>query len=122
MSHIFLSLLLLQLRCTRFADCDMFVWFTGGGIGHQNTASATRIFHDALRKLFGINFHHDASNDQDTTGPDDSDNPELKDSSDAPKDEESEDDIDDDVESTDFEDDGGECGADKEAELGFSSF
>ena len=120
MSHILVSLLFLQLTCNRFADRDMFVRFTGGGIGHQNTALATRIFREALLKLFRLNFNDDASNDQDTDGLNDGDN--LEDGSDALGDEESEDDIDDDVESTDFEDDGGERGADEEDELGFGSF
>jgi hypothetical protein len=101
----------------------MFVRFTGGGIGHQNTALATRSFREALLKLFGLTF-----NDQDLNDPEDGDNPE--DSSDAPpvEDEESEDsdiqsDIDDsDDVDTDFEDDGGECGADEEDELGFGRF
>ena len=105
----------------------MFVCFTGGGIGHQNTALATRILWDALLTLFGLNLNNDASsqhNDchQDISVPND-DNIEDSNGSDAPEDEEWEDiqlDIDDDdMDSTDFEDDGGECGADKEDELGF---
>jgi hypothetical protein len=110
---------------TRFADRDMFVRFTGGGIGHQNTALATRIFRVALLKLFAPNFNDDTINDdtindQDhINDPNDGDNSEN--GSDAPEDEEWED-IDDDTESTDFEDDGGECGADEEEELGFGSF
>lgn len=116
-------LLLLKLRCTRFADRDMFVRFTGGGIGHQNTALATRTFRERLLKLFGLNFTNDMSNDQDINDPNDGDN--VEDGSDAPEDEEWEDiqsDIDDEVESSDFEGDGGECGADEEDELGFGSF
>ena len=114
-------LVIFTIKINRFADHDMFVWFTGGGIGHQNTALATRNFCEALLQLFRLNFDDDASNDQDTNGPNGGDNPE--DGSDAPEDEEeSEDDIDDDVESTNFEDDRGEHGADEEDELGFGSF
>ena len=110
----------------------MFVRFTGGGIGHQNTALATRIFRDALLTLFGLNLNDDASTqrndcrqDISVTVPND-DNIEDSNGSDAPEDEEWEDiqsDIDDDdIDITDFEDDGGECGADEEDELGFGSF
>jgi hypothetical protein len=120
-------LLLLKLRCTRFADRDMFVCFTGGGIGHQNTALATRTLREGLLKLFGLNFTNDPSNDHDINDPIDGDN--AEDGSDVPEDEEWEDiqsDIDasdlDDVESSDFEDDGGECGPDEEDDLGFGSF
>lgn len=108
----------------------MFVRFTGGGIGHQNTALSTRIFRDALLKLFGFNLNdnrHNPSNDQVINNPDldDGDSIDSEDGSDAPEYEEWEDidDIDDDIDNSDFEDhDGGECGVDEEDELGFGSF
>jgi hypothetical protein len=113
----------------------MFVRFTGGGIGHQNTALATGIFREALLKLFGLTFNNDASNDhcvdQDINDPTGNDGEIFEDGHGRPgdglEDDESEDtqsdiDNDNDVESTDFEGDGGECGADKEDELGFGSF
>ena len=116
-------LLISQLELSRFADRDMFVRFTGGGIGHQNTAFSTRFIRDALLKLFGLNFYNDASN-EDFTDPVNVDN--LGDENDAPEDEELEDaDIQSDIDeadSTDCEDDGGECGVDEEDELGFGGF
>ena len=106
----------------------MFVRFTEGGIGHLNTAKATKKFREALLQLFDRYFNKDTSNDNHS----DSDN--LEDGShhhdsDAPEDEEWEDiqsDIDDNDDGndvcTDFEDDGGECGADEKDELGFGGF
>jgi hypothetical protein len=106
----------------------MFVRFTGGGIGHQNTALATRIFREALLKLFDLNFNDNPSNDQNINDPGPDDGVERgdarEDDSEEWEDIQSESDIDEDcdLDSTDFEDDGGECGADEEDELGFGSF
>ena len=91
-------------------DHDMFVCFTGGGIGHQNTALSTRIFCDALLKLFGFNLNdnqHNPSNDQVINNPDLDDGDNIEDGiSDTLEYEEWEDisDIDDDIDNSDFED------------------
>jgi hypothetical protein len=124
-SHIFIFLLF-ELKCstTRFADRDMFVRFTGGGIGHRNTAFATKTFREPLLNLFGLNFNDDPRNDQEIDDPNDGEN--FEDGSGEPAEDEEweniESDIDDEVDSTDFEGDGGECGGDEEDELGFAGF
>ena len=102
----------------------MFVRFTGGGIGHKNTALPTNFFCEALLKLFGLNFNEDASYDQDINEPqaNDGDNLEDDSDSDAREDSDTQSNIDDDIDSTDFEGDGGECGANEEDELGFGNF
>jgi hypothetical protein len=37
----------------RFADCDMFMCFTGGGIGHLATRQSTQSFQDEIRRVWG---------------------------------------------------------------------
>jgi hypothetical protein len=103
----------------------MFVRFTEGGIGHPNTAKATKKFREVLLKLFDLYFNNDTSNDNHSDGDNLEDGSHHHHDSDAPEWEDIQSDVDDndgDDVCTDFEDDGGECGADKEDELGFGGF